>query len=36
VYRVSVPLSDKKKAGVSTVTFTWSGAVTVLSNVAVQ
>ena len=31
-YQVSVPVSDKKKAGTSTLQFTWTGAMKVLSN----
>ena len=31
-YQVSVPVSDKKKAGTSTLQFTWTGTMKVLSN----
>jgi hypothetical protein len=35
-YQASVPVSDKKKAGTSTVQFIWTGAMKVLSSLDVQ
>ncbi len=35
-YQVSVPVSDKKKAGASTQQFTWAGVMKVLANLVAQ